>query len=235
MFPKGCVGQAVLEFTVAMGFLLIIFSLVVITSIQKTSESAGIKTYIDSRRIGNSVKDNINMITEQGRGYYRFFSIPESIHGGYNYSMYAVGNVLEMTYGDNVWSTNLISGNVTIHCLSYGKSVKNRVINRGWAVEVTCHKPNMMFDEANTIVTVNSTTLQITNDAHVGAQDFIVSLSNTTDWIDYHVGWIEPLGVETVSFDSGAGDFCAYIDYQEEVDESIEADNNMTYGGGCTI
>lgn len=225
-------GQTGIELMSGLGLLIIVFMFILILTIHKTSESSRIKTTIDAKRITESIKDNINMISQQGKGYYRYFSLPKQIKGGYAYEVAASDNVVEVLWEDNAYTMTIIAHNLTIHCLSYNESQTNRIYNRGNAMEVTCWRPNMLFDPETAQINETQTSVHVINDGPTGSDYFWVRFTNTSETVQHQVAPMQAYERLILRYNSTDPDYCIKLDYGEVVNESIEEDN--MFGGGCT-
>ncbi|MFH0860478.1 MAG: hypothetical protein V1921_04705 [Candidatus Altiarchaeota archaeon] len=127
---KSNLSQASMELILTIGIIMLIFVVVVLTSIEKSRESDEVKMFLDARRIMTSVADNINTISEQGSGFYLYFSIPERIFGYRDYNISAYENIVEITWENYVLSTPVIVSNVSILDLKMGETERNCVMNK---------------------------------------------------------------------------------------------------------
>jgi hypothetical protein len=228
-------GQIGLELIVGIGLIMLIFSTVVIIVIDKTAESSSLKTYLDARRVATSVKDNVDMISQQGPGYYKYFSVPEELYGGFEYNLSLSGNLLEVTWAENTWSTKVLSSNVSVYCMSKGAGVSNRIYYGENGLELTCHRPNLKVVAPSLVIdrVVNSTIVDVWNDAHVDSPGFTARFeTNSTPsplFIDRNVSGLAAGDRMRFQFNRSLTDYVSiYVDYHSVVNESIESDNNMT-------
>ncbi|MFH1054737.1 MAG: CARDB domain-containing protein [Candidatus Altiarchaeota archaeon] len=224
-------GQSGVELIVGLVFIVMIFLVIVLLSMEKTSESADIKTYLDVKRLGGSVKDNINMISQQGPGYYSYFSIPEQLQGGYEYDLFMRGNVMELMWGNNTWSAKLLASNATVHCLSKGLNRKNRIFYSEDGIEITCHLPNLKIPKNRVIVNKdgNYTKAYIVNDAHVDSPGFTATFRTRDNETNVSMSGLPAGESVMLQFNSTLADYVTvYADSGYEVNESIEDDNNYT-------
>jgi hypothetical protein len=226
----GVRGQSGVELIFGVSVIILVFLIAVLIAIDKTAESSRVKTLLDAQRIAVSVKDNINMINEEGRGYYAYFSLPEQIQGGYDYDIVIKNNVLEIVWEDNAWTTKLIPSNVTVYCLSKESILKNRVFYGQNGIEITCHRPNLKVLPETLRLYPGLTTVDVKNDAHVNAGPFR-SILKTNSTPSSKVVSTTGLGAyesKTLSFDLTSNNFSnIYVDYFDDVNESIESDNEM--------
>ena len=230
MSKKALKGQGGLEFIMAFGFLMMVLLMASLISIQKTQDSADLKTAMDAKRVGTSIKDNLDTIAQQGPGYYRYFSIPRSLQGGYDYDVRIEGNVIEISYEQNSWSAYLISSNITYNCLTKGYLRKNRVKYEPWGLTLNCHLPNLKADDASYFQEGNWSYLEIVNDAHVPSEGFMVFYDTNASHLNFTVGGMAPYQRVTAAFNiSGADYLKVIIDYMDFVNETTKADNNYSF------
>ena len=223
-------GQSGIEFITGVALILLVFVVVVVMVIDKTAETSRVKTLIDSQRVAVSFRDNINMINEEGPGYYAYFTAPAMLHGGYDYELIVRNNVLEIVWDDNAWSTKVIPTNVTVYCLDKGYTAQNRIFYGPNGIEVTCNRPNLKVLPGTLVLTPGKTTVDVINDAHVDAGGFRSRLqTNSTPSASVVATSGLPAGETTTlefSLDSKNYTYVA-VDYFDEVNESIESDNIM--------
>jgi len=146
-------GQTSIELIISLGFLILTFAIIVILAYDKTSESAEIKVYMDVKRIGESIKDNINTVSEQGPGYYKYFSIPSRIRGFYDYNVSIYGNMLHISWDHRLspYTTHLISANVTLLELEKGANNRNCIMNDNGLIKIKqiCGKVSILAYEGS--------------------------------------------------------------------------------------
>jgi hypothetical protein len=231
-------GQATLEMIISVSFLVLIFLIIVLLALNKSTESSQLKSYLDAKRIGESVRDNINMISQQGPGYYKYFSVPEEIHGSYEYNITISQNVLEVMWADQTWSTQLITPDVRVYSLDKGLTKLNKVMDRDGVIEITGHRPNLRPDCGSLNITSDGTMMNVTfdilNDAHVGDSNV------TSASFSQICGGAVPELVQTPpipAFDRvkvflnytiqclPLSSFSLRADYGSELSEGIESDN----------
>ncbi|MBD3388771.1 MAG: hypothetical protein GF416_06855 [Candidatus Altiarchaeales archaeon] len=229
MERRGLRGQTGLELIIGISVLLMIFCVIVLIAMEKTAESSRIKTLLDARRVATSVKDNVNMIGQQGPGYYSYFSLPNRLHGDYEYDIVIRGNVLEMMWGERTWTTRVMDSNISVHCLSKGLNTRNRIKNNKAGIEVTCHLPNLKVVPGSLVIVDNTTWVEIVNDAHVDSPYFKTSLLTNDTTLNVSTSSLKAYDSLTLSFNSTFGEFVTVtVDYLDTVNESIETDNNVT-------
>ena len=172
-------AQATLEMIISVGFLLLIFTIVVMMALDKSTQSSELKTFLDAKRIGESIRDNVNMISQQGPGYYKYFSVPLQLHGGYDYNITINGSVMELSWADKAWATQLMNADTRIYSLDKGTLKRNKVLNDGGIIEISGHRPNLLPDCSSVAVSSDPTMMNVTfdviNDAHVGTNTTITA------------------------------------------------------------
>jgi len=122
-------SQGTPEYMMAISFMLLVFLFVTFMMIEKQNESYDFKVFLDAKRVGGSVADNINTIAQQGHGYYRYISVPEKLYGELNYDILVGGAFLEINWSNQNWAANLITSNVTLIQLEKGEDMQNCVYN----------------------------------------------------------------------------------------------------------
>jgi|GEM_PF-4047135 len=125
----GCKSQGSPEFTVVISFVMLVFLVVVLIVLQKQDESYTFQRFLDAKRVATSIADNINMISINGHGYYRYFSVSEMLHGNTEYNISASDNFLWINYADENTAAPLVTENVTIVHLEKGEDEVNCVSN----------------------------------------------------------------------------------------------------------
>jgi len=225
-------GQATIELIATIGLVMLIFIVVAVSALQKNMESEYIKMFLDAQRIAGSVADNINAISEQGPGYYRYFSVPAWIYGDVGYNVTCYNNFVEISWGNYTWSTQIVTSNARVYCLDRGLNVSNRVFNRNNSIEVTCHRPNLrVVDGSFKPVSVeggeNTTfSFDVEDDSHVASGVFIAEVVGVGN---ISVGGLaageEKEVVFTAALSSGTHLIRIIIDSGNIINESIESDN----------
>jgi len=122
-------GQGGPEFSVVVGFVLLIFLVVLMTVFQKQSETYDFQVFTDAKRVASILSSNINMISQNGHGYYRYFSVPDTLVSYMEYDVSIAGNFLWLNYTDTTYSVQLITNNVSIIDLVKGDNETNCVSN----------------------------------------------------------------------------------------------------------
>jgi hypothetical protein len=169
-------AQVGLELIAAMIIILLILILIVSYSIERANESNEMRTFLDAKRVATSIGTNLDTIQEQGKGYYKYFTIPETIYGYYGYNVSISANVVEVSWGSRAWTVNTLSSNVTVYCLDYGENATNRVLNKGTYLVVTCNRPNLRpvgeslrYWNISSNVTVS---FDVENEGHIASPGF---------------------------------------------------------------
>lgn len=229
MAPKAQVG---VELVTALTIILFILVLMTVYSIEKSEESNDLKTLIDAKRICTSVASNLDTIQQQGKGHYKYFTIPEKIYGNYEYNLSMGKNVVEISWGEKAWAIRTIASNVTIYCLDYGLNESNRVWNRGNYLEITCYRPNLRpikdsikywNDSGN--VTLS---LKVENAGHVDSPSFNVSIDSIIKQINGLNAYEKVEVNQTIaSFPVGGYTVIIKADAEDIIEESIESDNTI--------
>jgi hypothetical protein len=232
MFTKGFRGQSGMELILALALLIMVFYITILFSMDRISQSQQMKTAMDARRIGTSVKDNIDMIVQQGEGYWGFFSVPARIHGGFDYDIFIGDNILEVSWDGGAYSTMILASNVTVHCISRGVDRENRVMRTSEGVYISCHLPNLMIKKGSLDVDLanNRTRVELMNDAHVGCGGFWVNFhTNGTD-INMTYDGLAPMQSVDLVFNASQGDYVRIVaDYRDELNESVKSDNILVW------
>ncbi|MFH1402650.1 MAG: hypothetical protein ABIH11_00090 [Candidatus Altiarchaeota archaeon] len=131
-------GQTSIELIISLAFLILTFVILVLLATDKTEESAELKIYLDVKRIGESIKDNVNTVSQQGPGYYKYFSLPERIRGHFDYNVSVEGNTLYISWDHRLspWSSQMVTPNVTVINITKGLNSRNCVINDEGVVKI---------------------------------------------------------------------------------------------------
>ncbi len=124
-----CKSQGSPEFNVVVSFVMLVFLVILLIVFQKQDESYKFQRYLDAKRVATSIADNINVISINGHGYYRYFSVPEVLYGNTEYNISAGDNFLWINYADENTVAPLVTDNVTIVHLEKGESESNCVYN----------------------------------------------------------------------------------------------------------
>ncbi len=131
------------EFTAVASFVLLTFVAIMLTALQKQSDSYNFEVFLDAKRVALALAENIDMISQNGNGYYRYFSVPETLYGFTDYGLDVSGNFVWINYTGTAWSTQVITDNATIVHLARGENETNCIINRGGEIILnqTCQLP----------------------------------------------------------------------------------------------
>jgi len=244
-------GQSGIELLVSIGFILLVFTIVSLFTVRKVQDSTNLKVFGEAKLVLDSFADNINTISEEGSGYYRYFSLPAMLYGSWNYSVATGGNTVEIYWGENsVWARPVINSNVTVHCLDLGKNFSNRILNDQGRIVITCHRPNLR-PLNNTVAVnpgeagvVNTVILTLENDANIPYDGNFEVLFENFDMFGTCSGhYCEVLAVNGMEsgeqkdivfttpggWGAGAHLLGFSVDYSDAVVESIESDNNINY------
>lgn len=228
-------GQVSLELLTTLGFVLLIFIVVVVLYIDKNTLANELKLYLDAKGVAESLADNINTVSEQSAGYFRFVSFPGTIYGGTDYNLSASGNAVVIYYGGREWVSPVLALNVSIHCLDKGAGFLNRVEATDEGVEVTCHRPNLVFKENSFRASTqqpmaNATVSVVVEDrSHVASESFSVVFNGT---VNASVSGLAAGEETVVSFNvvsppAGTNKIWFELDPLSNINESIESDNTL--------
>lgn len=133
-------GQGAPEFNTVIAMVMLVFLIILIIVYQKQDDSLKLQKFLDAQKVTQSVADNINMMSRNGDGYYRYFSIPKYLQGYTDYNLSVADNFLEITYAGETWSAGLLTSNVSIIRMRKGDNETNCVSNAGGEIiiNVTC-------------------------------------------------------------------------------------------------
>lgn len=133
-------GQGTPEFSVVISFVLLVFLVVLLIVFQKQTDAYQLQVFLDAKKVTQSVADNINMISRNGHGYYRYFSVPDDLYGYTEYNITAAEKFVGIEYGDQTWATPIITNDVTILGLVKGENETNCITNSYGAITIngTC-------------------------------------------------------------------------------------------------
>lgn len=148
IFRKFRRAQVTFEFMLTLGFLIIIFLLVMVYFNQKTAESSDLKSYLDGQRICTAVANNINIILQEGDGYYKNFSIPEDVYLGNNYTMVLCKNQIYINWGKRSYYCSVFTSDINVYgcesseCKSFSSGCnispgENKVSNIGGKIYIS--------------------------------------------------------------------------------------------------
>lgn len=226
---------------VGFGVILLVFSVTVLFAMDKMRAASEFKTYVDGKRVAAIVRDNINTVTQQGTGYYKFFSIPTYLRGGYAYNISVRKGVLELSYEGRTYSSRLNTENVTVYSLDKGVGVRNRAYNSPQGVEVTGHRPNLVPVKNSVTASYNSSTgnvsmsVDVENEGHVDSNPcelrFIQEDAGTRSTVvgvpAVGAGAVYTVNASDEGFASPAYLFLVDVDVNGNVTEGKETDNHL--------
>lgn len=242
-------GQTTVEMIVVVGFVLLLFTVILLVAHRKTVDSNDFKMQLDAKRVANSIADNINAIAEQGHGYYRFFTLPEYLFGGTDYDVEVYGSFVEVNwtnrYGDQSYITQIVTSNASKYCLEMNESKPNKVFNYNERVLLTCSRVDLMpvedsFEPEDFKAQAGSSfnvSFEVFNYGVLDAGSFNVSLAliNSTGDIPWSIidrlpGGIgadkrTTLDVEISPQNVGTYTLSICVDSAYEIEESYEVDN----------
>ncbi|ODS42006.1 MAG: hypothetical protein MSIBF_01260 [Candidatus Altiarchaeales archaeon IMC4] len=233
-------AQSGLELIISVGFVILLFIVILLFGIDKTRWSNDFRTLLDAKMVCNSVVDNVNMISLAGSGYYRHFSIPAAIHGGNDYNITIDGRRVEISWDTGRWSAQAVTSNITVFCLDYGLENRNTVFNRDGVILVGCNRPDL-FVAGETLTpkiaglnTTVSAKVDVLNFGPHDAGAFNVTLNNES----VNVAGLAADTLVTVSANLNLTVACNYsvnilVDSGYNVTESIESDN--VYNGSIVV
>jgi len=222
-------GQVSFEVLVAVGFLMALFVVVSIDAYSRNQRASELKTWLEAREVLRVFVDSVESVVSAGDGVYRYVSLPETIEGGYNYSITAGSGVVELSWASvESVGEELSSWNIRIHCLNYTRSLNNRIYNNNGVVDVTCSLPELSVIEDRIVLKDDILYVPIVNNGPLGCGIFGVSINGSS------VGAVSSLGAEEVLvLEVDVGAYAAgsplnlSVDYTNEVVESIEVNNDF--------
>lgn len=195
-------GQSGLELIVVFGFLLLFFIVVTLFTAEKNTESGEIKMYLDAKKIADTLVDNINTISEQGSGYYRQFSLPEKLYGGYEYNITSYENIVEISWGNKIMSYQTATSKIRIMHLEKGADRLNCIVNKGGRIQIRekCDTVSVLvynrsvsrdYSVLENITSGCDIELDLTNDVH--------DLENQSRIQNYDILWMSYDSISTTS------------------------------------
>ncbi|MBU4266645.1 MAG: hypothetical protein L6243_00935 [Candidatus Altiarchaeales archaeon] len=226
-------GQSAMEMVIAIAFIMMIFIILLFSYQLKLIESNELKMVMDGKRICRSVSTNINTIAEQGPSYYLYFNIPQKIQGGHEYNITVSKNFVDIAWYQFSWTEQIITTNVTVHCLDKGLDVKNKVLNDNDRVLILCNRPELtpLPDSFEPITAVANETLNVSIDVEnfgvTDAGSFTVRVNDTNVAVS-GLGRDEKTTVMAeLTMPPSPEDYRVRIsvDYNDEINESIESNN----------
>jgi hypothetical protein len=129
-------GQGSPEFNVVISFVALAFLVVLILVFQKQNEAYDFQVFLEARKVTTRLADNINIISQNGHGYYKYFELTDYLYGLTPYDLEARGNFLWINYTDHTWSKPIITSNVTILKLDKGEDNINCIANEDGEVVI---------------------------------------------------------------------------------------------------
>ncbi len=124
------------EFSIVISFVLLVFLVMTFLTFQKQDETRMTNLFLDAKKAGSRLAGNINAISKNGDGYYRWFSLPGQLYGSTDYNFTIEENFLSMDYGEGTWASPLLTNNASIECLSKGEDGQNCIVNEEGKVVV---------------------------------------------------------------------------------------------------
>lgn len=187
-------GQGSPEFIVVISFVMLIFVVIMVISIQKQKDAYDMQVFLDAKRVAASIGDNINMIAKNGDGYYKYFSIPEYLHGFTDYNITLNSNFLEIAYMESNWASPLITDNVSIVHLDKGGGRENCVISDGGLIILNniCNSSNLACGTVHTCDPGDNSTCPTCDTGHAGINQNSLSYCQpygcaTSEWHLYEL------------------------------------------------
>jgi len=226
-------GQSALEMIMAIAFIMMIFIILLFSYQLKLLESNELKMVMDGKRICRSIATNINTIAEQGSSYYLYFNIPQKVQGGHEYNITISKNIVDIVWYRFSWTEQIITTNVTVHCLDKGLDVKNKILNEDDRVLILCNRPELtpLPDSFEPLTAQANETLNVSIDVEnygvTDAANFTVRFNNT-DVVVSGLGKDEKTTVRAeMTMPPSSEDYIIRIsvDYNDDINESIESNN----------
>ncbi len=227
------VGQSALELIIAVAFILMIFIILLFSYQLKLVESNELKMVMDGKRICRSIATNINTISEQGSSYYLYFSIPEKVEGGHDYSVNISNNVVDISWHTFSWSEQIITQNVTLYCLDNGLDVKNKIYSEDEKILILCNRPELIpvlgsFEPRTAYVgEVINVSMDVENFGVVGAGQFTVRFNNTDVLVSELRNEEKTTVMAELTMPLSPENYTVRvsIDFNNSINESIESNN----------
>lgn len=226
-------GQSALEMVMAIAFIMMIFIILLFSYQLKLIESNELKMVMDGKRICRSVSTNINTIAEQGPSYYLYFNIPQKVQGGHEYNITVSKNFVDITWYRFSWTEQIITTNVTVHCLDKGLDVKNKVLNEDDRILILCNRPELtpLPDSFGPLTAQANETLNVSIDVEnfgvTDAGSFTVRVNDTNVAVPGLVRDEKTTVMAELTMPPSPEDYRVRIsvDYNDEINESIESNN----------
>lgn len=131
-------AQSTIEFISVLSLLILVFIVILGLVYQKQADTVEFRDFIEAKRICMSLAATINTVSEQGDGYYVYYTFPEKINGYHNFTLAANGPILEIFWSDKSFWTAPITPEARIICMEKGPDAKNRIVNRHGYVYIIC-------------------------------------------------------------------------------------------------
>jgi len=230
-------GQSALELVMAIAFIMMIFIILLFSYQLKLVESNELKMVMDGKRICRSVATNINTIAEQGPSYYLYFNIPKRVVGGHDYNLTISKNFVDIAWYQFSWTEQVITTNVTLHCLDKGLDMKNKILNDDDRILILCNRPELtpvsdsFGPKAAQVDETINVSIDVENFGVTDAEEFIVRFNSTYNESDVTVSEIMRDEKTTVraemTMPPSSQNYTVQItvDVDNDINESIESNN----------
>jgi len=226
-------GQSALEMVMAIAFIILIFIILIFSYQLKLIESNELKMVMDGKRISKSISTNINTIAEQGPSYYLYFSIPQKVQGGHEYNITISRNFVDIAWYQFSWTEQIITTNVTVHCLDKGLDAKNKILNEDDRVLILCNRPELtpLPDSFRPLTAGVGETLNVSIDVEnfgvTDAGSFTVRVNNTNVNLSELRSDEKTVVTAELTMPLAPENYLVKIsvDYNNEINESIESNN----------
>ena len=237
-------GQAGIEMLFSIMFVLFILTIITLFANERTKEANSVQMRLDAKRVCISLAENINNIAKQGPGFYRYFSLPDTLYGVTEYNLTVYRDFVEISADDYIWSTQTITSNITLHCMDKGAFERNKVFDDSGSISIICNKPELRYVDGSMWLSYSNSslwppyadannslnlTIKIMNYGPRQSGPFWVRFNGTT------LKRIDPLAPDeiievpsyslTTPLSSGPFPVIVEIDYNNSVNESIESNN----------
>jgi len=239
-------GQTSIEMIMSIMFVLFILVIIALFANERTKEANAIQLRLDAKRVCVSLADNINNIAEQGPGFYRYFSLPETLYGVTDYNLSIYRDFVEVSAQDYTWSTQTVTSNVTTYCMDKGPFERNKVYDDGGLIYIICNKPELIYVNGSAWLTYSNASLwpmevytnqslnlsiKVMNYGPVDAGAFWVRFNGTTakkieSLRSEEITEIAPFNM-TTPLTAQIFQVRIEIDYNNSINESIKPNNNF--------
>ncbi len=149
-FSKNLSGQASVEFIVVIALVMVILTVASLVVYQKYNEGNELRVFLEAKMVCRSMADNIDRISMEGPGYYRYFTLQGRLHGNTPYilTFYENEPYIKITYtSENLtWGRPLVAPKVvctnqtlsicthdpalSVIRLEINKTIQIKIINR---------------------------------------------------------------------------------------------------------